>query len=111
MPIDMAEWPRVVAFMPASLTISGGIQSLLLPLDELQGHRLLRAPIRKLRWGLRHLTTLEQNVTEIFDAPVNRAMIRADFDMKSGYHVFSVYQVPDVEDFAEHFTNAVADVA
>jgi hypothetical protein len=107
----MFEWGSSVAFSVISQTIYGGIAPALMPLDDLGKHPLLQTAVVKLRWGHRQLAGLEHNLLDAFSDPVNQAVIRADLDGPSGYHVFSVSSVPAVSEFAEDFTNAVADIA
>jgi hypothetical protein len=57
------------------------------------------------------LAGLEHNIGQVFADLTNRAVIRADFDPKSGDHIFRVSQVPDTEPFAESFIHSVSDIA
>jgi hypothetical protein len=105
------EWGSSASFSVVPQTISGGIPPNLTSLDDLDKHPLLGPSIGKFRWGQGHLTSLEQNILQTFGDPANQAIIRADLDSQSGYHVFSVSSLPTVGQFAKQFTNAVADVA
>ncbi len=107
----MFEWGQSVAFSVISQTISGGIAPELVPFDDLGEHPLLHTAVGKLRWGHRHLAALEHNLIEVFGDPANQAVIRADLDAESGYHVFSISNVPAIREFADDFTHTVADVA
>ncbi len=107
----MFEWGSSVAFSVISQTISGGIAAELMPLDDLSEQPLLAPAEGKWRWGHRHLDALEHNLIETFSDPANQAVIRADLDAESGYHVFSISSVPAVRGFAEDFTHSVADIA
>src|SRR5712692_2316338 len=107
----MFEWGSSVTFSVISQTISGGIVADLMPFDDLSEHPLLHTAAGKLRWGHNLLAALENNLIETFSDPVNQAVIQADLDAESGYHVFRISSVPAVLDFAEDFTHAVADIA
>jgi hypothetical protein len=105
------DWGWSFSFSVIQQTISGGTASRLTPIDDLDKHLLLGPSISKFRWGRGQLASLEQNILQTFSDPANQAVIRADLDPDSGYYVFSINSVPSVGQFAEYFTNAVADVA
>lgn len=107
----MFEWGSSLAFSVISQTISGGIAPELVPLDDLAEHPLLAPAVGKLRWADRLLAALEQNLRETFSDRANQAVIRADLDAESGYHVFSITSVPAVSEFAANFTHTVGDIA
>ena len=100
---------HVISFTTTDLHIQGGKPTGLVDLTELRRHRLLGPGVGKLEWGSRHLATLEHTITQTFAE--HQTMLRAEFDPESGYHSFRVVNVPDIDQFASDFTNAVADIA
>jgi hypothetical protein len=99
------------SFVATDFSIATGVAPELIDLTTLGKHRLLGPSAGKLDWAGRHLAALEHNINQAFLDPTDRAVIRADFDAKSGYHVFRVSALPDVREIAENFTHVVGDIA
>jgi hypothetical protein len=43
--------------------------------------------------------------------PENLAVLRAELDAESGYHIFRIVQMPDMSELACGFIHSIADVA
>lgn len=105
------EWPAVVAFGTADITVSAGLEPVLIDLAELKKHPLVTTAASKLQWALGNLTALEHNITQAFGNPADCAVLRADLDPETGYHVLRIEAQADLTDFAENFQHSVADIA
>ncbi len=99
--------------MSPDQTFSGGDEPVLLTYDELASHPLLVDSVEKLRWAERHLAALKSNIDQatVHADPANLAVLSAQFDPESGYHVFRISQMPDMSELIFGFTHSITDVA
>jgi hypothetical protein len=106
-------WPLHITVSTASQTIMGGATPVLASYEELEAHPLLSDSMEKLRWAERHLATLVHNIDQatVHADPENFAVLRAELDAKSGYHIFRIVRMPDMSELTYGFTHSIADVA
>jgi hypothetical protein len=110
MPTITNEFPQAMTLSRDGVTVHGGAPSILIDLATLKRHPLLTGSASKLLWAHGNVTALSERIRETFADYADQPVLGAYLDEASGYHVFRVTELPDLADFAENFSHAVADV-
>lgn len=102
---------RMAISRPPDAGIRGGTSFQLAEWHELMRHPLLREAAETAEWAERHIKALKVNLDAFGTDPLSKATLRADLDIQTGYHVFSVSHGPDLAGSAVELRHAVADAA
>jgi hypothetical protein len=109
-----AAFPYAISGLTAPGTMQGGTDAHLTDLSVLKAHPILggaNKAVSLLKHGHGHLATLEHNIGQAFALSDEQAVIGAYLDADIGYHRLRIDRIPDLDTFAEDFSNAIFDIA
>jgi hypothetical protein len=103
-------WPQMIGTTVIAQTIAGGTPVALIPFSDLQRISRLHDSALKVEWASKQLQLLKARIHESHFDTDYISILRAELDQKSGYHIFTIAEMPNVGVYCADLSLTAADL-